>query len=348
MIMAGRRRLEREASMNTCGQISSAIALVVGLAMLPGCGSQDMGTKDSSASPSRRADAPAPSRSGFADVDGARIAYQVHGDLASGKTPLVVLHGSLMSAASMSPMIGPFAASRPVIAIDARGHGRTGDVPGPITYERMADDVAAVVRSLGIRQVDVLGYSMGATTALIAAVRHPELFNKQVIVSGVSKRGGWVPEAQASFEKWNAKMFAGTPIERAYRRESATPDAFPTVIDKLRQTETAKYDVVPQALQAIRGKTMIVAGDYDGLQLSHALELFAARSGTNKEVALKGFMTTAPRARLAILPGTSHIGMYNEGKLLAQLVVPFLDDRPPLPPSGFFEGMGEPPAQSAP
>jgi hypothetical protein len=65
---------------------------------------------------------------------------------------------------------------------------------------------------------------------------------------------------------------------------------------------------------------MIAAGDYDGLQLSHALELFEARGGTNEEVALKGFMTTAPRARLAILPGTSHIGMNNEGKLLARLV----------------------------
>ena len=330
--------------MNRCGPLLSAAALLVGLAALPGCEGRQSGRADGSAPSSQAAETLASPHTGLVDVDGARIAYQVHGNLASGKKPLVVLHGSLMSAASMAPMIEPFVASRPVMAIDARGHGRTGDVPGPISYERMADDVAAVVRSLGVRRVDVLGYSMGATTALIAAVRHPDLIDKQVIVSGVSKRGGWVPEAQASFEKWNAKMFAGTPIEGAYKRESATPQAFPAVIDKLRQTETANYDIAPQALRAIPGKTMIVAGDYDGLQLSHALELFAARGGSNQEVALKGFMTTAPRARLAILPGTSHIGMNNEGKLLAQLVVPFLDDRPPAPPSGFFEGMGDQPA----
>jgi pimeloyl-ACP methyl ester carboxylesterase len=327
--------------MNTRKQVLGTVALIAGLAALSGCEVQNSGKADAPAS--KAEEAPAPSRTGFADVDGVRIAYQVHGDLGSGKTPLVILHGSLMSAASMAPMIGPFAASRPVIAIDARGHGRTGDVPGPISYERMADDVAAVVRSLGVRRVDVLGYSMGATTALVAAVRHPDLVDKQVMVSGVSKRGGWVPEAQASFEQWNAKMFAGTPVESAYKRESVTPEAFPSVLDKLRQAETANYDVSPEALRAVAGKTMIVAGDYDGLQLSHALELFAARSGSNKEVALKGFMTTAPRARLAILPATSHIGMNNEGKLLAQLVVPFLDDRPPSPPSGFFEGMGDPP-----
>ena len=105
--------------------------------------------------------------------------------------------------------------------------------------------------------------------------------------------------------------------------------------------ETANYDVSPRALRAIAGKTMIVVGDYDGVQLSHALQLFEARGGGNAE-ATKGFLSTAPRARLAILTGTSHIGMYDEGKLLAQLIVPFLDDRPPAPPSGFFEGMGKP------
>jgi hypothetical protein len=60
-----------------------------------------------------------PAKTGFAQTDGARIAYQLYGDLASGKIPLIVLHGSLMSAESMAPMIGPFVTSRPVIAIDS-------------------------------------------------------------------------------------------------------------------------------------------------------------------------------------------------------------------------------------
>ena len=319
--------------------MARAVIRVLAAATIIFTGCDNPGNVDRTVSGAASEQSSSSPRNGFADVEGARIAYQVHGDITSGKTPLVVLHGSLMSAASMVPMVQPFFASRPVIAIDARGHGRTGDVPGPITYERMADDVAAVIRALGVKRADVLGYSMGATTALIAAVRHPDLIEKQVVVSGVSERGGWVPEAQASFEKWNAKLFAGTPIESAYKRNSATPDAFPIVIDKLRQTETAKYDLSAEALRGIRGKTMIVAGDYDGLQLSHALKLFAARGGSNEAVAMKGFLSEAPPARLAIVPGTSHIGMSNEGKLLAQLVVPFLDDLPPAPPSGFFEGV---------
>jgi pimeloyl-ACP methyl ester carboxylesterase len=284
----------------------------------------------------------APSRSAFAEADGVRIHYLTYGDLNSKKTPLLVLHGSLMSAEAMAPLIDPFVTSRPVIAVDARGHGRTGDVPGPITYARMADDAAAVLRSAGVKRADVLGYSMGATTALVMAVRHPDLVDKQVIMSGVSERGGWFPASQKGFEKWNAKMFAGSPIEASWKKQSATPNAFASVIDKLRETETANYDLSPQQLRAIPGKPMIVAGDSDGVQLSHAVKLFTDRGGNSEAVATKGFLSEAPRARLAVVPGTSHIGMYGQGDLLARLIIPFLDDRKPERMTGFFAGMDQP------
>lgn len=322
--------------------VARAIIPILGALTLILTGCNTPSNADRTAAPAASEQSWSAPRSGFAEVEGARIAYQVYGDLKSGRTPLLVLHGSLMSAESMVPMVAPFFATRPVIAIDARGHGRTGDVSGPLTYERMADDAAGVLRALGVKRADLFGYSMGATTALILAVRHPDLVGKQVIVSGVSERGGWVPAVQKSFERWNAKMFAGLPIEASWKKQSATPNAFASVIDKLRQTETANYDLTPQQLRGIPGKTMIVAGDYDGVQLSHALQLFAARGGSSEEVAMKGFLSQSPRARLAILPGTSHIGMYEESELLAQLVVPFLDDQAPKRMTGFFEGMDKP------
>jgi pimeloyl-ACP methyl ester carboxylesterase len=287
------------------------------------------------------------SRSGFAYVDGVRIAYQLHGDLSSGKSPLLVMHGSFMSGEAMAPLIQQFVMTRPVIAVDARGHGRTGDVPGPITHERMADDAAAVLRALDVRSADVLGYSMGGTTAIVMAVRHPGLVGKQVIVSSVAERAGWLPEVLASFAEWKPDMFAGTPIEREYRRSSATPAALPALVTKLHALEATNYDMAPAALRAIRGKTMVVVGDADGVALAHALQLFAARGGDNVEAATQGFMTRAPRARLAILPATTHVGMMSEAPLIGQLVVPFLDDRAPAPPSGFFGGIDEP-ASGAP
>ena len=60
-----------------------------------------------------------------------------------------------------------------MIAAEMQGHGRTADIDRPITYERMADDVAALIRHLGIGQADVFGYSMGGGVALQLAIRHP-------------------------------------------------------------------------------------------------------------------------------------------------------------------------------
>jgi pimeloyl-ACP methyl ester carboxylesterase len=276
-------------------------------------------------------------KTGFADVDGARIHYQVYGDLASGKTPLLILHGSYMSGDAMRPMIEPFAAIRPVIAIDQRGHGRTGDLPGPTTYEMLADDAAGVLRTLKVPSADVLGYSMGGNAVLFMAIRHPDRVGKQIIVSGTSRRDGWYPEVQRSFAETKPEMLAGTPLETEYKRLSPTPDAFPTLVAELREMDTMDYDLSDEAIRSIDDKTMIVVGDADGVALEHAVKLFKLRGGADMKAATQGFMTEAPRARLAILPGTSHIGVMAESKLIAQIAIPFLDDAKPVIPPGFLK-----------
>jgi len=82
---------------------------------------------------------------------------------------------------------------------------------------------------------------------------------------------------------------------------------------------------------------MIVVGDADAVQLEYALELFKLRGGGDRKVAVQGFMTEAPRARLAILPGTAHVGIVANADLIAALAVPFLDDTKPTTPPGFFK-----------
>ena len=279
----------------------------------------------------------APTGSGYADVNGVRFAYQIFGDLNSEKTPLLVLHGSYMSADAMAPLIKPFAATRPVIALDARGHGRTGDVAGPITYAQMADDSARVLDALEVRNADVLGYSMGAITALTMAVRHPDKTGKQIILSGTFRRDGWYPEVNEALEHMTPEAFAGSPLETEFRRLSPTPDAFPVLVNKQRDLDVSGYDITKDAIREINGKTMIVVGDADAVQLEHAIELFKLRGGGDKKVVVQGFMTEAPRARLAILPGTSHTGILANAGLIAALAVPFLDDVTPATPPGFFK-----------
>ena len=178
---------------------------------------------------------------------------------------------------------------------------------------------------------------MGGNAALAMAVRHSERVGKQIIVSGTSRSGGWYPEVQRSFAEWKPEMFAGTPLEAAYKRLSPTPEAFPTLVTELRDMDTMNYDLSDGAIHAIDDKTMIVVGDADGVALEYALELFKLRGGGDMKAVMQGFMSEAPRARLAILPGTTHLGMLTEGRLIAQIAIPFLDDAKPAIPPGFFK-----------
>ncbi len=117
---------------------------------------------------------------------------------------------------------------------------------------------------------------------------------------------------------------------------SPTPDAFPVLVSKLRALAATNYDSPEDAVRRIDDKTMIVVGDADAVELEHAIKLFKLRGGGDKKVAVQGFMTEAPRARLAILPGTSHIGIMANADLIAQVAIPFLDDSKQITPPGFL------------
>ena len=286
---------------------------------------------------------PAPNKTGFANVNGSRFYYQIYGDLASAKTPLLVMHGAYMSAESMAPIAAAFAVSRPVIAFDARGHGRTGDLPGPITYDQMADDAAGLLGALKVKRADVLGYSLGGNTALAMAIRHPDKVGKQIILSGTALRDGWYPEVNAALQKVTPAAFAGSPLEAAFKRLSPTPNAFPAVVEKLRVLDASNYDRTDAAVRKIDGQTMIVVGDNDAVDLSYALRLFKLRGGRDPKVTTQGFFSAAPLARLLILPGTSHVGIMANADIIARLAVPFLDGTTPPTPPGFFKEPGNSP-----
>ncbi|WP_157126352.1 alpha/beta fold hydrolase [Nocardia mikamii] len=70
----------------------------------------------------------------YVDAAGLRTYYEVHGDGAS----VVLLHGGLGTAESWGQQVGELARHYRVFVPERRGHGRTADVPGPITYAAMA------------------------------------------------------------------------------------------------------------------------------------------------------------------------------------------------------------------
>lgn len=275
-------------------------------------------------------------RTGIAQAAGLKIHYAVHGDLRSGRTPLLVLHGAYMSADAMAPFVERFAKMRPVVVIDQRGHGRTGDAPGPLTYEALADDARAVLDALQIRQVDVLGYSMGGCAGIQLAIRHPARVARLISISAGTRLDSWYPEVLQGVSQMTPAMFDNTPIRREYDRLAPRREDFAKLVQEIKDLDAAPYDW-DAALRALRQPMMIVAGDYDVFKPEHAVELFRMRGGGDAKTVAGGFLTQPPPARLLILPATSHIGIMAAADVIVLMATPFLDDAtPPLPP-GFFQ-----------
>jgi pimeloyl-ACP methyl ester carboxylesterase len=261
-------------------------------------------------------------QTGYAPVNGLNMYYEIHG---TGQ-PLLVLHGSFMTIELMGKLVPELARSRQVIAVEFQGHGHTADIDRPVTYEQMADDTAALLRHLGIGNADVYGYSLGGGVALQLAVRHPELVRKLVVVSASYTSAGMYPEVLTGIEQITPEMFDGTPWREAYDRTAPHPEAFPTLVAKLTQLDMTPYDWTAEAIQAITAPTLIVIGDSDGTPPEHAVEMFRLRGG-----GVFGDLAGLPAAQLAVLPGTSHVGILDRAEWLLAMVPPFLDA--PLPKS---------------
>ena len=130
---------------------------------------------------------------GYAPVNGLRMYYEVHG---KGQ-PAVLLHGSFMTITNNWPdMIARLSKTRQVIAVEMQGHGRTADIKRDLSYENLADDVAALLDYLKIPKADLIGYSLGGGVSMLTAIRHPDKVRKVVSISATLRDDGLVKEAR--------------------------------------------------------------------------------------------------------------------------------------------------------
>jgi pimeloyl-ACP methyl ester carboxylesterase len=202
-----------------------------------------------------------------------------------------------------------------------------------MSYEQFGDDAAALLRALKVKRADVMGYSQGGGVALQLALRHPTLVNKLVSLSATYRKDGWYPGVFKSIGSLNAKVFAGTPVETAFKEHTQDPKAFEAYVEKMKVLNINDQNLTDAQMRSISARTMVIVGDADGVKLEHAVSMFKLRGGGDEEAAATGMLTKVPAARLVILPATSHIGISGEMKALESVVTPFLEDAPPANPS---------------
>lgn len=261
----------------------------------------------------------------YADVNGMKMYYEV-----SGKgDPLIVLSGAHMDIMTMGKIIPILAETHEVYALEFQGHGHTGDIDRPITYQNLADDVAAFMDAIELEKADVFGYSMGGEVGLQLAIRHPEKVNKLITASVAFDLKGWQPVYRDFIPQMTVEMFLTMPFFAEKHKQSANPDAYVIFLNKMIALEHEPM-AWEEDVKKLKTPMLIIAGDADVATLEHTIAMFRLLGG-----GVMGDMgNPLPESRLAILPATSHTAVINQTDLLIGFIEPFLRGETP---KGFFE-----------
>ena len=168
-----------------------------------------------------------PEESRWAEVRGLRLHYRVVGR--PGGSPVVVLHGLMGHAREWDPAVREIASAHQVWALDQRGHGLR-DRADDYSRSTMADDLIAWLEAVGLEDPVVIGHSMGATVALLAASRRPDLVGRLVIIDVAPKTAegdlqSWLREY---LEELGSASYA--TVAEALRVRSGGPRARPELI----------------------------------------------------------------------------------------------------------------------
>jgi pimeloyl-ACP methyl ester carboxylesterase len=241
----------------------------------------------------------------YASVNGQELYYEIRG---SGR-PLVLLHGGVLTIElAFGPLLEPLAATRQVIGVELAGHGRTALADHPPTMEGLASDVLGLLDHLGIAQADLFGYSLGALVSYAVARAAPGRVGRMIAASAdplrpPGRESRPIPQdllpTMEEFQSWR----------EAYAAVAPDPARF----DEMAARTTALVHEMPawtaDELRALRTPALLIFGDRDFNPLPDVAELFGL----------------LPDAQLAVLPGTTHVGVSQRPDAVLALIGPFLD-----------------------
>ncbi len=196
-------------------------------------------------------------------ANGLDIAYEVHG----AGPPLVMLHGATsLGREDFAAQIPSLSRAFLVYIPDARGHGSTRwDAAAGFRYDWLVDDLLAFVDAVGLGTFHLIGFSMGAMTALHFAARFPERLRTLVVVGITTQREPRTSVvARLMDPDWIDRNDAAWARELDARHDAGQgPGAWRRLLPAIAADVRVQPLLTPRDLRRIELPTLVACGDRD-------------------------------------------------------------------------------------
>jgi pimeloyl-ACP methyl ester carboxylesterase len=152
-----------------------------------------------------------------AKVNGVEIHYLQAG---SGKeTPVIFLHGYAETSHMWLPLIPKIDRNRIVIAADLRGAGSSSKAADGYDKKTLAQDIHALVESLGLKKIKIVGHDIGLMVAYAYAAQYPDQVESIVLMDAFLPGIGDTSDIFLLRDKWHFNFYGETPLKLVAGRE---------------------------------------------------------------------------------------------------------------------------------
>jgi pimeloyl-ACP methyl ester carboxylesterase len=241
-------------------------------------------------------------------ANGLDVAYDIHG----AGPPLVLLHGATsLGRSDFAAQIPLFSRAFHLYLPEARGHGRTRwDAADGFRYDWLVDDLAAFVDGIGLETFHLVGFSMGAMTALNFAVRSPERLRTLTVVGITTQREPRVSVARRLMDPERADREEPAWVAELGRRHDAGQGvgAWRRLLPAIVADIVTQPLLTPRDLRRIDLPTLVTCGDRDPfVPVDHAW----------------GLRRQLPDGRLFVVPDCGHEVMSRKPSLFNEALAGF-------------------------
>lgn len=246
-----------------------------------------------------------PNKGQYFSIQNTKLYYEEYGE----GTPLILLHGGLMTIEYFRSVIPELSNYFRVIAVDCPGHGRSYHTDS-LSFQLISDYISEMIDIMDLDSTYVLGCSMGSMVALILAHDRPDKIKRIISDGGVINTGGWKPGTAEFFESissetWNKRYKGWIDWYKSVNPQGDQLEEFLTDFREM----CLDLNIPETKVENIRCRTLIIMGDRDNfITLEHGLKLFRSIEGSE----------------FCVIPNAGHCICDKKPDLMNKIVIDFL------------------------